>query len=119
MIFTGFTDQVPKYFQAMDCMIGASYSESLSLVSLEAQAAGLPCICAEGRYPQEIAATNLVRMIPLEAGERAWAEAIGKIMRTPGLEEKRMAFQAETALKQFDQCYIARRLLQILCGTEN
>ncbi len=119
VIFTGFTDQVPKYLQAMDCLIGASFSEGMPLGFMEAQAAGLPCICAEGRYPQEIAATDLVRMIPLEAGERAWAEAIGKIMRTPGLEDKRKAFQAETALKQFDQCYIARRLLQILCGTEN
>ena len=118
VIFTGFTDQVPKYLQAMDCLIGASFSEGMPLGFMEAQAAGLPCICAEGRYPQEIAATDLVRMIPLEAGERAWAEAIGEIMRTPGLEEKRMAFQAETALKQFDQGYIAQRLLQILCGTE-
>ena len=81
---------------------------------MEAQAAALPCVCAEKNYPKEIAVTDLVRMIPLESGEKAWAEAICGIMTDPDRMKKRKSFDAYQEMKQYDRKMIAKRLYSIL-----
>lgn len=74
VIFTGDTKAPAEYYQAMDYMIMPSESEGLSMVAIEAQAAGLPVTCSDGRFPKTIALTPLVKFVPLEDGACVWAE---------------------------------------------
>ena len=112
--FLGASDQVQKFLQAMDCFIGTSLSEGMPLGMMEAQAAGLPCICAEGNYPHELAVTNQVRMLPLEAGENAWAMTIIEFMKEQSISREKWLHDHETNIAVFDQKYTANKLYEYM-----
>lgn len=69
--FIGASDEVNQYMQTFDIMLSPSLSEGLPLTALEAQAAGIPIICAEGNFPPEVKITTLVHFISLE-DEGGW-----------------------------------------------
>lgn len=73
--FLGIRDDVDDLMQAMDVFVLPSLFEGLPIVGVEAQASGLPCIMSTG-VPNETDITGLVRFLPLEAGAKAWAQAI-------------------------------------------
>ena len=75
VIFTGTTDRVPDYLQMMDVFVFPSGSEGFGLVSVEAQAAGLP-VAASDRVPEETRVTDDVVFLPLTDGADAWAETV-------------------------------------------
>ena len=54
-------DVVP-YYCAADIMAVTSYSESCSLVTLEAQVCGLECIVSEGVPFESIISSNVIKM---------------------------------------------------------
>ena len=110
VLFTGSTNQVEKYLHAMDAMIGTSLSEGMPLGFIEAQAARLPCICAEGNYPHEIALTELVHFLPLEAGEAAWANLLCTFMRDKKMPDNRRENQIDSEVEEFDKSHIAHML---------
>jgi len=56
--FLGAVDNVNVYYQAMDCFVLPSTVEGLPIVSIEAQAAGLPCVVSEA-VPPEAKITDL------------------------------------------------------------
>lgn len=74
VILTGARSDVEKMMQAMDVFIFPSFSEGLGIVAIEAQAAGLPCLCSDA-VPQEAAVTDLCKFLPLDDHE-LWAQEI-------------------------------------------
>ena len=84
VIFTGHVSDMERYLQAMDVFALPSLFEGLPIAAIEAQAAGLPVIASD-RVSREMAITENVRFLPLEAGATVWAE---KLLSFRGCERK-------------------------------
>lgn len=74
VIFYGLSDHVEQLLWAMDAFVFPSLFEGLGIVAIEAQAAGLPVLCAE-TVPPEAMVTEQAVQLELSAGPKAWAEA--------------------------------------------
>lgn len=86
VIFTGSRTDVEKLYQAMDIFVLPSLWEGLSLVTIEAQAAGLPVFVSDA-VSTEAGCTPLFRRLSLQAGVEYWAEEISEMSQK---ESKRM-----------------------------
>jgi glycosyltransferase involved in cell wall biosynthesis len=76
------TFSVPQFMlSAMDCFVFPSRYEGLPLVTVEAQAAGLPCVFSDRFTKESIVDQNLVTMLSLEDSPARWADAL---LRTRG-----------------------------------
>lgn len=75
VVIWGRRDDVADLMQAMDIFILPSLYEGLSIVCVEAQAAGLP-IYASDSISGEHGLTNLVQFLPLKKGPQFWAKRI-------------------------------------------
>ena len=60
VIFVGHTNEVTKYLHIMDVFVLPSFTEGLSLVTVEAQVSGLPCVVSTG-LPDEILLTDKIQ----------------------------------------------------------
>ena len=74
VIFTGNVDNVQDYYQAMDCFVLPSIYEGFSLVTLEAQAAGLSCVISTG-VPEDVMIGKNINRISLSCPQ-AWMDRI-------------------------------------------
>ena len=72
VLLLGSRHDIPKLLQAADVFLVPSVWEGLGIVAVEAQAAGLPCICSD-RVPTLVKITDYCRFLPLE--EDTWVEA--------------------------------------------
>lgn len=86
VLFAGFHDDRNRYMQAMDSFLFPSLYEGLSVVLIEAQAAGLPVFTSdttttETQYSQHI------KFLSLQQSAAEWAEEILKVGR---VERKNM-----------------------------
>lgn len=72
--FLGVRFDVPQLLQAMDVMLFPSRYEGLGLVTIEAQAAGLPVIVSQA-VPAEAKATDLLYYCTLKQPSADWAKA--------------------------------------------
>ena len=77
VILTGARADVPDLLQAMDVFLFPSLWEGLGVAAIEAQAAGLPCLCSEN-VPKEVAITTLCRFLPIEE-PGIWTDQILKL----------------------------------------
>ncbi|MGN0562158.1 MAG: glycosyltransferase [Candidatus Fimenecus sp.] len=77
VLFVGRRTDANLYLQAMDVFAFPSVFEGLGMVAIEAQAAGLPCICSD-RIPPEAKATDLCSFLPIDTQTAAedWANAL-------------------------------------------
>lgn len=71
--FTGYTEEVEKYYQAMDVFCLPSHTEGLPICTLEAQASDLPCVVSTG-VPNTVKVIDDVHFIPLE--KNSWADIL-------------------------------------------
>lgn len=76
VIFTGFKTNRNQYMSAMDSFIVTSFYEGFSIVTIEAQAAGLPCFVPTGVIPYETKITNLITFIDPSDSAASWADKI-------------------------------------------
>lgn len=77
VIFTGVRSDIEDLLQAMDIFVFPSLFEGLGIVTVEAQASGLPCIVSDV-IPKEAFVTNLVESISLESSINTWVDTILK-----------------------------------------
>lgn len=76
--FVGTCDDVEGWLQAMDVFVLPSRFEGLPIVAVEAQTAGLKCICSD-KITEEIKITENVELIPLQI--ELWVNKISKIIK--------------------------------------
>ena len=74
VIFTGFTNHIYEYYQAIDVLAVPSLYEGFGMVILEGQAAGLDVIVSD-RVPKATRLTGSVSFLPLE-DKTAWIDAL-------------------------------------------
>jgi glycosyltransferase involved in cell wall biosynthesis len=84
--FYGTTKTPEKLYSAMDVFAFPSRFEGLGIVAIEAQCAGLPVLAAD-EVPKEAGATKNYHTLPLEAGAKAWANALLNMARKFPREE--------------------------------
>lgn len=87
VIFAGFKTNRNEYLSAMDAFIVPSTYEGFSIVTIEAQAAGLPCFVSAGVIPKEAKITDLITYISLDETAETWAK---KIVSAGRVERKDM-----------------------------
>lgn len=78
VIFAGFSPNIAPFYQAMDIFLLPSFSEGLSLVSIEAQASNLPCIVSTG-VPEDVVITDNIRRIALD-DKNKWLNELNKLV---------------------------------------
>lgn len=77
VLFLGVRADIPRLLQAVDVFVFPSIYEGLSLATVEAQAAGLPCVLSDS-IPHECKITENVEFISLECSAKQWAARILK-----------------------------------------
>lgn len=100
--FTGQRQDGDAILAAMDRFLLTSKSESFSLVTIEAQALGVPCVVSDA-VPEEVACKGCTRM-PLAASDEAWAKAI----LAPASDQcigKPEQFDLDTVIGQLEKSY--------------
>lgn len=106
----GVVPNVYDYEQAMDAFILPSFYEGLPLSIIEAQVSGLPCFTTKGTVSTECSVTDLVSYIPLEAGAKAWADAIANsrsVERIDRFEQiKAAGYDSDSAARTLQDLYI-------------
>lgn len=75
VIFIGKTEDLAKYYNAMDCFVLPSFYEGLPVVGIEAQAFGLPCVFSSEITP-ETKILDTCSFLSLEESADIWAERI-------------------------------------------
>jgi len=77
VIFTGLRSDVPRLMMgAMNVFLLPSLNEGLPLVSIEAQAAGLPCVFSEVIPEEADAVGSLVHRVALNLPAQKWVDVI-------------------------------------------
>ena len=71
----GYRDDIPALMQAMDVFVVPSRFEGLSIVTIEAQASGLPCVISD-KVPIEVVVADTCNLIPLASSRKCWVEAV-------------------------------------------
>lgn len=75
VIFAGTSDRVWELYQAMDVFAFPSVSEGLGIAAIEAQACGLPVVCADA-VPPEAQVTAAFEQLSLRDPPARWSEAV-------------------------------------------
>ena len=107
VIFYGVTDRVEDLLRAMDVFVMPSRFEGLPVTSLEAQAAGLPCVFSAA-ITRESRCTADAVYLPLEDGPEAWAEEI--LCRAGKSAEERHSAADEVCRAGFDITDVAKTI---------
>ncbi|MFC1707540.1 glycosyltransferase [Planctomycetota bacterium] len=75
--FAGERSDVPRLLKgAADVFLLPSLNEGLPLAAVEAQAAGLPCLCSDAVPHEAVVVPELVERLRIAAGSRAWAKRV-------------------------------------------
>lgn len=107
VIFTGAVDNPSDYYQAFDLLLIPSFHEGLTLVAIEAQAAGLPVFLSD-TITTDLKITNNAHFLSLEKGAEEWAKAAVSLKKTDrkspeGLENS--GFHIATEAERFQKLF--------------
>ncbi len=110
VIFYGVTYDIPGMLQAMDMFIFPSRFEGLGIVAIEAQAAGLPTLCADTIVDEVDITSKFVRVHGWNPSD--WANKMLSVLpncddRTAcGDEVKKAGYDIRTTVKQLEEFYM-------------
>jgi glycosyltransferase EpsF len=79
---------IPRIMSALDIFICPSFFESFSIVLLEAQAAGVPCLASTGIPDSVDLKLGLVKFLDLELGAEAWTKQLLLMKNIEKIEKK-------------------------------
>lgn len=80
VIMPGYLPDPAPVYSALDCFLMPSLYEGLAIVGIEAQCSGCAIVCSEA-LPPEAHVTDAEILIPLSAGEPAWADKAVEMAR--------------------------------------
>lgn len=107
VVFTGNVDNVQDYYQGMDVFLLPSIYEGLSFVTLEAQAAGIPCVISTG-VPETAKIAQNVYRIDL-ANRQEWIDKIIGLRQEKRLDNsvaiKQAGYDIKNTAKQIRSLY--------------
>jgi len=86
--FLGFRADIPSLLPAADFFCLATRSEGLGSSILEAMAAGLPVVATRVGGIPEIVAEGAGILVPKDASDAVWADALARMARERGLREE-------------------------------
>lgn len=111
VVFMGNRTDVNNVLQAMDVFLMPSKFEGLSVVLVEAQTSGLPCLVSKNMAKEAFVTANC---IPYDLGKtsREWAECLAKIAKQSNSREKAYLFVRE---KGYDIHDTIKVLEEIYC----
>lgn len=112
VIFSGMVSNVNEYYQAMDVLLAPSFSEGMPLGIIEAQSAGVPCVCAKGNFPETVDVTGIVHFCDLESGGSGWSNVVENILS--GTVD-RTGMNDTVGKTDFNIENASKKLLDILC----
>lgn len=75
----GVRSDTAEWYSSFDVLVMPSRFEGLPLVPVEAQTASLPVIASEG-VPRDVAFTDLVHFVSVDAGPDVWAQALSSAL---------------------------------------
>lgn len=97
VIFLGQREDANKLYQAFDLFLFPSLYEGLGMVAIEAQCAGLPCLCSI-EVPQVAKVTNNVEFLGLEEDLNNWNDLTLKLIK----ENNRRDYSKEVSNKGYN-----------------
>lgn len=108
VLFLGMRKDTNELYQAMDCHVLPSKFEGLCITAIEAQSAGLPCICSDV-FPKETAVTDLFTTISLSASPEEWSDNIiahmNAIRKNMQKEIILAGYDSTTEIKKIEKFY--------------
>ncbi|MGY6766144.1 glycosyltransferase family 1 protein [Faecalibacterium prausnitzii] len=112
VIFTGVRKDIPDLLQAMDVFLFPSLYEGLGVVTIEAQASGLPCIVSDA-VPNEAFITELIQPISLDKSPEHWAKEIlryseGYMRKNTSSEIKENGYDVKDTAKWLESFYLMK-----------
>lgn len=110
VLYLGRREDIPQFYNAMDCFLLPSLYEGLPVVGVEAENCGLPMFFSSEIPKESSACDDLGFFIPLEKTPEQWADIILDVVKKNiGLREGR-----EKAISKagFDSKVEAKKLLQ-------
>jgi glycosyltransferase involved in cell wall biosynthesis len=105
-VFAGLRSDVPALMKgAMDILLFPSSYEGLPIALLEAQAAGLTCLVADGISPEVEVVPGLIRRQSLEQTPTQWASQLLQLLSTPPVpaDKLRSAMASRSILTSKDK----------------
>lgn len=107
-LFLGERCDVPELLQAIDCFVMPSLFEGLPFVLVEAQAAGLSCVCAD-TICHDIQLTQAVHFLSLDSPMDDWCHTIYDCTQAPRITDIEALIKAgydlDNTLKQLESIY--------------
>lgn len=111
VFFLGSRSDVPEILQAVDVFVFPSLYEGLSVATVEAQAAGIPCILSD-QIPHECKFVENVEFLSLNLSFQGWADHILKYLgRTKKNELNaicKAGYDIKDNAKQLQKFYLSR-----------
>ncbi len=85
LVMTGSVPETPSWYGLMDLFVFPSLWEGMPQAVVEAQAAGLRCLCADTITPEVSIVPGAVHYMSLDNGPVAWAAACLELLQHPRL----------------------------------
>jgi len=104
LLFTGVRNDVERLYYTMDIFMLTSFHESSSIVTVEAQMAGVKCVIADS-IPADAVVTNSVNRIALNAPLSTWIAAMKDELPYDKPQGKLEDFSFKTTIQTLKQTY--------------
>lgn len=103
IFWAGLQKDIGAWLSSLDLFVFPSLFEGASVVALEAQANGVPCLVSGGVLPDEVCMNENFYPLSLEAGADAWAERALEILES-GEAGTAPRLPKETVQADFQSC---------------